>query len=127
MSKIDRIIKQLEDGTYKVSPEQIAEKLLKKNPLLTDRMAMETKVVGQISRGLSVSDYMDAGCTHIFQFDFLYNGVPYGYYLIGLYPDYTAIVLDVAGDNFEEFDDDGEMGEAFDEALEDRIEELGLE
>lgn len=130
MSKLDRIMAQIDAGTYKVSAEKIAEKLLKKNPKLSDKpiseVNMKTQIVGDM-KGFSVAEYMDEGCTHLFKFDFKYNCTPYGSYLIGLYADGSTITLDFNGDNWRDFEDENpDMEEVFEEELSERMEELGL-
>ncbi len=130
MSKIERIIAQLEAGTYKVSAEKIAEKLLKKNPKLSDKpiveVDMKTQIVGDV-KGFNVADFMDEGCTHIFKFDFRYNCASYGSYLIGLYSDGSTIELDFNGDNWRDFEDENpDMEEVYMEELTERMDELGL-
>lgn len=86
---------------------------------------METQIIGNM-KGFRVSDFMDEGCTHLIRFDFDYNGVRYGSYLIGLYPDGSTIELDVLGDHYKDFDDDGLMDDDFEEQLTDKMVELGL-
>jgi hypothetical protein len=54
--------------------------------------------------------------------------VPYGSYLIGLYPDGSTITLDFVGDNWRDFEDENpDIENRFDQALEERLIELGLE
>lgn len=124
-TKLERIVKQLEEGTYKVSSEKIAEKLLKKNPKLSDEVDMKTQIIGNM-KGFSVSDYADEGFKALLAFEFKYNGVGYGKYLMGIYEDGTAIELECLGDHFMAFDDDGLMEEAFENDLTDEMVELGL-
>lgn len=125
MSKLDRIMAQIDAGTYKVSADKIAEKLLKKNPKLSDKVDMATQIVGDV-KGFNVSEYMDEGFTHLLKFNFEYNGVRYGSYLIGLFPDGTTAELDCIGDNFRDFDDDGLMEDAFESELTEKLVELEL-
>lgn len=124
-SKVERIMQQLEEGTYKVSSEKIAEKLLKKNPKLSDKVPMETRIIGNM-KGFTVSEYMDEGFDALVSFEFLFNGVKYGQYLMGVYPDGSAIELAFHGDHFSVFDEDGTMEDAFEDSLEEHLQELGL-
>lgn len=125
MGKLERIMAQIDAGTYRVSADKIVEKLLKKNPKLSDKVDMKTQIIGDM-KGFNVSEYMDEGFTHLIRFEFTYNAVRYGTYLIGLYPDGTTAELDCIGDNFRDFDEDGLMDDAFESELTDRLVELEL-
>lgn len=128
MGKIEKLIKQIESGTYKVTSKKIAQALLNKNPKL--EVVMKNKQIGEIHKGFSsaIEDVSSEEFSCLFQFNFEHNNVPYGKYLVGMELDGSATVIDFIGDNYRDFvDENPELETAFIDGLEERIEELGLQ